>query len=75
MRLAGKTAVVTGSTKGIGLGIARAFAREGARAVINARNAADCAAVARELSGAIPIAADLSKSEDVRRLAGEASYV
>ena len=44
MRLAGKTAVVTGSTKGIGLGIARAFTREGARVVINARHAAGCAA-------------------------------
>ena len=73
MRLAGKTAVVTGSTKGIGLGIARAFAREGARVVVNARNAGDCAAVAKEMSGAIPIAADLSRSDEVRRLAREAT--
>lgn len=73
MKLAGKSAVITGSTKGIGLGIARAFAREGARVVVNARNAGDCAAVAKEVSGAIPIAADLSRSDEVRRLAREAT--
>src|SRR3990167_2396607 len=73
MRLAGKSAVITGSTKGIGLGIARAFAREGARVVVNARNAGDCAAVAKEVSGAIPIAADLSRSDEERRLAREAT--
>ncbi len=35
MQLKGKTAIVTGSTSGIGLGIAEAFAREGADVVIN----------------------------------------
>ncbi|MFI5043066.1 MAG: SDR family NAD(P)-dependent oxidoreductase, partial [Acidimicrobiales bacterium] len=33
--LAGRTALVTGSTSGIGLGIARALAREGANIVVN----------------------------------------
>ena len=33
--LKGKTAVVTGSTSGIGLGIARAFAKDGANVLIN----------------------------------------
>ena len=47
-RLSGKTAIVTGSTKGIGLGIARAYVREGARVVVNSRSAEDCARVARE---------------------------
>ena len=73
MRLAGKHAVVTGSTRGIGLGIARAFVREGARLVIHSRSAADCARVAKELGGAaVPISADLARSDEVRRLALEA---
>ena len=72
-RLAGKTAVVTGSTRGIGLAIARAFIREGARVVVNSRNAADCEAVARGLGpSALALAADLARSDDVRRLAREA---
>jgi NAD(P)-dependent dehydrogenase (short-subunit alcohol dehydrogenase family) len=73
VRLAGKRAVVTGSTKSIGLGIARAFVREGARVVVNARNADECRAIARELGDcAVAIPADLSQSDEVRRLAREA---
>ncbi|MDG2002442.1 MAG: SDR family NAD(P)-dependent oxidoreductase [Novosphingobium sp.] len=37
--LDGKTALITGAGQGVGLGIARAFAREGARLVITGRNA------------------------------------
>ena len=71
-RLEGQTAIVTGSTKGIGLGIARAYVREGARVVINSRSAEDCERVARELGErALPVAADLSRSDEVRRLARE----
>ena len=73
-RLAGKTAIITGSTKGIGLGIARAFVEEGARVVVNSRSAEDCAREARVLGPAArPIAADLSRSDEVRRLAREAA--
>ena len=71
-RLSGRTAIVTGSTKGIGLGIARAYVQEGARVIVNSRSAEDCARVARELgSSAVAVAADLSRSEEVRRLAKE----
>jgi NAD(P)-dependent dehydrogenase (short-subunit alcohol dehydrogenase family) len=73
-RLAGKTALITGSTKGIGLGLARAFVEEGARVVVNSRSAEDCAREARTLGpAALPIAADLSRSDEVRRLARDAA--
>ena len=76
MKLQGKTAIVTGSTKGIGLGIALAFAREGATVVVNARTIEDCKRVASEIEKAggraVGIAADLSRSDEVRRLAREA---
>ena len=72
-RLEGKAALVTGSTKGIGLGIARAYAREGARVIVNSRSPEDCARIARELGeSAVSIAADLSYADEVRRLAREA---
>jgi NAD(P)-dependent dehydrogenase (short-subunit alcohol dehydrogenase family) len=73
-RLEGKTAIVTGSTKGIGLGIARAFVSEGARVVVNSRSATECERQARALGpAACPIAADLSRSDEVRRLARDSA--
>ncbi len=47
--LAGKTALVTGSTMGIGLGVARTLAQAGAHVVISSRKPEDCARVADEL--------------------------
>lgn len=47
--LNGKTAVITGASKGIGLGIARAFAREGANVVITARTQDAIGAAARQI--------------------------
>ncbi len=57
--IAGKPALVTGATRGIGLAIARALAGEGARVAVVARTAADVERVAGELRG-LGVSADLT---------------
>lgn len=51
-RLDGRLALVTGSTRGLGLAIARAMAEQGARVLINSRTAAECEAVVETLLAA-----------------------
>jgi 3-oxoacyl-[acyl-carrier protein] reductase len=63
--LAGKTALVTGATRGIGLAIARALAGEGARVAVAARTASDVERVAVEIGG-VPVVADLTTEEGCR---------
>ena len=69
MRLADKTAIVTGAASGFGRGIAEAFAAEGAKVVVADIDAARAAEVAATIgSGAIAVAADVAKTDDVARL-------
>ena len=56
--IAGKVALVTASTRGIGLGIAQALVREGARVAIAARTESDVKRTAESLGG-LGIAVDL----------------
>ncbi len=66
MRLADKTAIVTGAASGFGAEIARTFAREGARIAVLDINAGGAEAVAREIGpAAIAIAADVTKRADI----------
>jgi 3-oxoacyl-[acyl-carrier protein] reductase len=76
-RLKGKTAVVTGASKGIGASIAEHLAAEGAAVVVNyASSRADADAVVERIrrkdGKAVAIQGDVSKQEDIRRLFGEA---
>jgi len=68
MILQGKVALVTGSTSGIGLAVARAFAAEGARLMINGfGDPAEIERLADEL-GAVHDGADLSDPEAIERM-------
>jgi NAD(P)-dependent dehydrogenase (short-subunit alcohol dehydrogenase family) len=70
--VAGKTAVVTGGSRGIGQMIARGLVRSGVRVIVSSRKVADLEASAAELAkdgDCQAIAADLSSPEGARALA------
>jgi NAD(P)-dependent dehydrogenase (short-subunit alcohol dehydrogenase family) len=75
MRLAGKTALVTGAASGIGYAIAATFAREGARVFLADRNTEAGAEAVRKIEtaggAAMFVACDVSQSAAVRALAEE----
>ncbi len=77
LQLEGRTALVTGANIGIGAGIARCLAREGARVVATARRQDLLDQVADEIAATgvarpTTIAGDITSADDVRRIAREA---
>ncbi len=76
MRLAGKTALITGAGRGIGREIALRFAREGAAVVLLARTAAELDAVAAEVQAqggrALALPADVTSEASVGGAVSEA---
>ena len=67
-------AIVTGGSKGIGLGIARAFVEREMQVVISARNERELARAADQLGGGDRVAtvvADVQRAEDAERLVKE----
>jgi NAD(P)-dependent dehydrogenase (short-subunit alcohol dehydrogenase family) len=76
LQLENKTALVTGSTKGIGFAIARALAAEGASVLVNGRSEGSAQAAAEKLgSGVRGIAADVSTAAGCEALIAQAGAV
>jgi 3-oxoacyl-[acyl-carrier protein] reductase len=78
LQLEGKTAIVTGSSRGIGLGIARELAREGCRVVLCARGEEGLRTAARELEDelgaeALAVPLDVTDPGAAERLVGAAA--
>jgi 3-oxoacyl-[acyl-carrier protein] reductase len=75
-QLRGRTAVVTGSSRGIGRGIAVLFAQHGAAVVVHGRDGAALAEVCDEITAAggsaVPVTADLTDPREVEHLREQA---
>ena len=75
--LTGKTAIITGSSRGIGRAIAEAMADQGARVVISSRKPGPCEEVAADINKkhgdgtAIAIPANISSKEDLQAMVDE----
>ena len=68
--IAGKSVIVTGASKGIGKGIARVFAKQGAKVMVVARNAEGAAQAAEEIGhGARSTTADVADWDQVQAMA------
>ncbi|WP_458318659.1 3-oxoacyl-ACP reductase FabG [Mycolicibacterium brisbanense] len=74
--LQGRSAIVTGGSKGIGRGIAETFANAGVNVLITGRSQADLDKAVADLSGApgkvSGLSADVANPEDARRVVAEA---
>jgi len=77
LNLDGRTALVTGASKGLGKGIARALAAEGVNLVLLARGTADLERAARDIADefgvrTLPVSADVKSTEAVRHACEQA---
>ena len=68
--IAGKTALVTGSSRGLGFGAAKALAAEGCNVAINGRDAGRLDAAAALLPGSLPLPGDVSEPDTPAALVG-----
>jgi len=75
-KLAGKVALITGGSRGIGKAVASAYARQGARVFICARGEGDLARTVNEIRDAggeiSGLAGDIGKAQDARRIVAAA---
>ena len=71
LELTGKTAFVTGSSKGIGWSIAQTLHKEGCQLALNGRNRDDLANATSQLAGAMGVVGDVTIPEEARRMVDE----
>ena len=69
--LSGKVALITGSSKGIGLAIAHTLQAEGCRVALNGRNEASLSAATAQLVGSIGVLGDVTEPAKARQLVAE----
>ena len=66
--LKGKKAFVSGSTQGIGLGIAKALHQEGCSVALNGRSVSRLAVATKSLQGSVGIRGDVSRPKDASKI-------
>lgn len=71
LNLTSKTALITGSSKGIGRAIAESLQSEGCRVALNARNQEELRLSAEQLPGSIDIVGNVTRPEEAQRVVTE----
>ncbi len=67
--LTGKTALVTGSTQGIGFEVARLLAKQGAKVFVSGASSEEkCIEASKKIPNSVPVRADLLKDDELEKL-------
>jgi 3-oxoacyl-[acyl-carrier protein] reductase len=72
LNLSGKSALITGASKGIGFAIAQSLHSEGCRVALNSRNRESLNRAAKKLRGSVTVVGDVTKDDEATRVVDEA---